>query len=337
MSGFEGYGFFLLKLASIIVAILLVWLGLMLISTRAKRALRKGYLSIVSLNDEFDRRRRLMERSVLPKAILKQQLKAEKKQRKQASKKHKKQKQRDSLPCKVFVLDFKGDIAASAVDNLRREVDAVLHVANGKRDRVLLRLESPGGTVPGYGLAASQLDRLRQVGIPLTVAVDKVAASGGYMMACVANEIIAAPFAIIGSIGVIFQLPNLHKWLDKKGIEFEQVKAGEYKRTLTVFGKNTPAAREKVQEEIDHTHDLFKQFVKEHRSQVNIKKVATGQYWFAKQAEEMKLVDKLQTSDDYLLTQHYHTDCELYHVSWKTQKSLKNKFSQAARMWLFGV
>ena len=328
MMGFESYGFFVLKLVSIIVAILMVWLGLMLISTRAKKVLRKGYLSVSSMDEAFTKQCQIVESQVFQKKALKQRAKARKK-------KHKASQKNDKH--KIFVLDFKGDIAASAVDNLRREIDAVLQVADAKQDEVVLRLESPGGTVPGYGLAASQLDRLSQANIRLTVAVDKVAASGGYMMACVANQIIAAPFSIIGSIGVIFQLPNLYKWLDKKGIEFEQVKAGEFKRTLTVFGKNSKDARNKVQEEVDETHHLFKQFVSDHRPSVDIKQVATGQYWFAAQAFEMHLVDQLQTSDDYLLNKHKQTECELYQVQWKTHKSLKSKFSQAARLMIFGV
>lgn len=329
MMGFESYGLFLLKLVSVIAAILLLWFGIMLISTRAKRVLRKGYLSVTSMDKVFSKNRQLLEEVILNKKQKKQRAKILKKQDKQC-KRVKEQK-------KVFVVDFKGDMSGSAVENLRHEIDVIVQVADPKYDEVLLRLESPGGVVPSYGLAASQLDRCRQVGIKLVVAVDKVAASGGYMMACVADQIIAAPFAIIGSIGVIFQLPNLYKWLDKKGIAFEQVKAGEFKRTLTVFGKNTEDDRHKVQEEVDQTHALFKQFIQDHRPKVDIAQVATGEYWCAKQAISMCLVDDLQTSDDYLLVKHQQINCAIYHVAWKTHKSLKHKFSQAAKAMLLGV
>ena len=333
MLGFEEYGFFLLKMVSVIAAILIVWFGLVAISSRAKRALRRGHLEIRALDQAFRQQKSIVEAHIFDK----KELKTRQKQVKKNQKSKKKQKNTNAAKHKIFVLDFAGDMSASGVSALRREVDAILQVANSKKDEVLIKLESPGGTVVGYGLAASQLDRLRQAGLKLTASVDKVAASGGYMMACVANEIIAAPFAIIGSIGVIFQLPNFHTLLSKHGIEMEQVKAGEFKRTLTVFGKNTNDARDKVQDEVDGTHDLFKQFVSKHRSVVDIEQVATGQYWYAEQAFDMHLVDQLQTSDDYLLAKHRDKSCELFQIKWHTRQSLKKRFSQAAKAMLLGV
>lgn len=201
---------------------------------------------------------------------------------------------------RLFVLNFQGDIRASAVANLREEVNAVLAAA-GDEDRCLLVLDSAGGVIPGYGLAASQLDRLRRRGIHLTIAVDKIAASGGYMMACVADRLTAAPFAILGSIGVIGQLPNFNRLLKRNDIDFEQHTAGEYKRTLTLFGENTEEARERFREDLAEAHELFKAFVAKHRPALEIDRVATGEYWFGEQALELGLVDTLATSDDLLL------------------------------------
>ena len=197
------------------------------------------------------------------------------------------------------MIDFKGDIRATEVTSLREEITAILTVAT-TGDEVLVKLESAGGTVHGYGLAASQLKRIRDKGIHLTIAVDKVAASGGYMMACVAHKIIAAPFAIIGSVGVLAQMPNFNRLLKKHDIDFEEITAGKYKRTLTLFGENTDEDREKMREELADIHLLFKEFIHENRSQVDVEKIATGEHWHGKRALELKLVDELRTSDDYL-------------------------------------
>ncbi|TNF89662.1 MAG: protease SohB, partial [Gammaproteobacteria bacterium] len=200
---------------------------------------------------------------------------------------------------RVFVLDFDGNIRASAVAQLRREITAVLSMAR-ENDEVLLRLESRGGMVHAYGLASSQLQRIRDHGISLTVCVDKVAASGGYMMACVANKVLAAPYAILGSIGVVAQLPNFNRLLKKHDIDFEMITAGEYKRTLTILGENTEKGREKFTEEIEDVHLLFKEFVSQHRPELEIERVATGESWFGQRALDLALVDELSTSDEYI-------------------------------------
>ncbi len=202
---------------------------------------------------------------------------------------------------KIYVLDFKGDMAASAVENLREEITLILATAKAGRDRVVVRLESPGGMVYGYGLAAAQLVRLRDAGFHLTICVDKVAASGGYMMACIANEIISAPFAIVGSIGVVAQVPNFNRLLKQHNIDFELYTAGQYKRTVTMFGENTEEGKAKFEEELQQTHSLFKHFVEKYRPQLNVEKVATGEHWYGQDASDLNLVDKLQTSDEYLL------------------------------------
>jgi serine protease SohB len=217
----------------------------------------------------------------------------------------------------VFVLNFHGDIRASALASLREEVTAVLTVAQPE-DEVMLRLESSGGLVHAYGLAAAQLLRIRDRRLKLTVAVDKVAASGGYLMACVADRIIAAPFAILGSIGVIAQLPNFNRLLKKHDIDYEQFMAGEYKRTVTLFGENTDKGRHKFQEEIEATHALFKDFVRNHRPQLDLDQVATGEYWYGTRALEHRLADELRTSDDYLLDAS--AGAEVYEVTYTGKK-----------------
>ncbi|WP_312308417.1 protease SohB [Acinetobacter variabilis] len=202
---------------------------------------------------------------------------------------------------KIYVLDFKGDMAASAVESLREEITLILSTAKAGRDRVIVRLESPGGMVHGYGLAAAQLVRLREAGFHVTICVDKVAASGGYMMACIANEVLSAPFAIVGSIGVVAQVPNFNRLLKENKIDFELYTAGQYKRTVTMFGENTEEGKAKFEEELQQTHALFKHFVEKYRPQLNVEKVATGEHWYGQDALDLNLIDKLQTSDEYLL------------------------------------
>lgn len=232
---------------------------------------------------------------------------------------------------KVYVLDFKGDTVASAVENLREEITLILATAKAGRDRVVVRLESPGGMVHSYGLAAAQLVRLRDAGFNLTICVDKVAASGGYMMACIANEIVSAPFAVLGSIGVVAQIPNFNRLLKEKNIDFELYTAGQYKRTVTMFGENTEEGKAKFEQELQQTHELFKHFVEKYRPQLNVELVATGEHWYGKDALELSLVDQLQTSDEYLLsllTQH-----DVYMIDTRRKPTFGEKLGlQAAQM-----
>ncbi len=284
------WGLFLLDTLTIVIAIIVVLLAISAIAGKNKSHHPKGKLKVKKLNKDFEETIDLVQRETLSKDALKKLKKAHKKNKK---------KDKGEKP-KLFVIDFCGDIKASAVGMLTECINAILLTAS-KDDQVLLRLESPGGIVPGYGLGASQLQRLRDANIHLTIAVDKVAASGGYMMACIANKIIAAPFAIIGSIGVVYQLPNFNRLLHKKAIDFELLTAGTYKRTLTMFGENTKEDRKKVQQEIDETQVLFKQHIVSHRSHVDIDKVATGEHWYGTQALPLNLIDKIQTSDDFIL------------------------------------
>ena len=225
---------------------------------------------------------------------------------------------------RVFVLDFNGDIRASEVDLLREEISAVLAFAS-PTDEVVLRLDSAGGMVHSYGLAASQLERIKAAKIKLTICVDEVAASGGYMMACLADKLIAAPFSILGSIGVVAQLPNFHRVLKKHGVDYETFTAGEYKRTVTMFGENTEKGKEKFIEEIQDTHLLFKEFVAQARPNVDIDQVATGEVWFGRRALEQNLVDELNTSDDFLMKICQSAD--VYQVRYEIKRSLGERLS----------
>lgn len=270
-----------------------------------------GRLEITSLNDRFDDMAAGLKRATQPPKAYKRWAKAE----------HKAQKARAKAETagrpRLFVLDFHGDVLATEVSGLREIISALLQEA-GREDEVLVRLDNAGGAVHEHGLAASQLLRIRARGIPLTVAVDRVAASGGYLMACVADRILAAPFAIIGSIGVIAQLPNFHRWLEHKGIDFELHTAGDYKRTLTLFGENTEAGRAKLREHLEETHQLFKGFVREYRKNLDLDKVATGEYWYGEQALKLGLVDELATSDDYLLGARDQRD--VFRLRWRAKK-----------------
>ncbi|MCK7597437.1 protease SohB [Microbulbifer sp. CAU 1566] len=233
-----------------------------------------------------------------------------------------------NLRKRLFVVHFDGDIKASALSNLREEITAILQVAE-TRDEVVVCLESPGGMVANYGLAASQLARVRSAGVKLTIVVDKVAASGGYMMACVADRILAAPFAMLGSIGVVAQLPNFHKLLQRNDVDFELFTAGEYKRTVTMFGENTPEGKEKFQSDLEEIHTLFQHFVSEYRPQLDIAKVATGEVWFGQRALDLALIDELKTSDEYLTSRAQNAD--LYQIEYKERQNIAKKFGFAAQ------
>lgn len=303
------YGLFLAKTVTFVLAVAII-IGLIAGAASRGNTSRKGKLQLIDLTKELRLQVSELQQQLMDKKRFKKWLKADK------------DKQQDSGTV-LYVVDFNGSMDAREAESLREEVTAILAVAH-KDDEVLLRLESGGGVVHGYGLAASQLDRLRQQGIKLTVAVDKVAASGGYMMACIGNTILAAPFAILGSIGVIAQLPNFHKLLKKNNIDFEQFTAGEYKRTVTLFGENSDKGRHKFQQELEATHQLFKQFVQDHRPQLDISQVATGEHWFGYQALPLQLIDKIQTSDDYLLSQ-IQQQRRVFQVKYLLRKGLAEK------------
>jgi serine protease SohB len=327
------YGLFLAKTITIVAACLFIISGFMSLLLKSK-TMKKDQVHVTSLNEKYREFARVLEQETLSKQVRKSRAKSEKANRKKEKKKEKLKAPDEN---RLFVLEFQGDVKASAVEGLKEEITALLTVAK-PGDEVLLRLESAGGMVHTYGLAASQLMRIKKREIPLTVSVDKVAASGGYLMACVADKIIAAPFAIIGSIGVIAQLPNFNRLLKRHDIDYEQVTAGEHKRTLTLFGENTDEDRDKLRKELDETHELFKEFVMQGRKNLDMDKIATGEHWYGSKALELNLVDEIVTSDDYLLTKS--DTLGIFTISYLLRKSFPDRLTSgmnaAYTKWLLG-
>ncbi|MFT5482355.1 MAG: serine protease SohB [Halieaceae bacterium] len=321
------YGMFLAKVLTLVVSLLFV-VGSIVSMGHRQRGDHVGHIEVVHLNEKYKVMGDAIREAILSVADFKKLRKKDKKSEKSKAKSDKKvAKERAeghaTIDKRVFVLHFDGDIKASATESLREEISAVLKLANSG-DEVVLCLESGGGMVHSYGLASSQLRRIIDAGVPLTIAVDKVAASGGYMMACVANKIIAAPFAMIGSIGVLAQIPNFHRLLKDNKVDFELLTAGEHKRTLTMFGENTDQGREKFVEELEDTHLLFKSFVSEHRPQIDINAVATGEVWFGERALNKQLVDELKTSDAYIAAAI--DEAEVYEISYVHKKNWQERF-----------
>ena len=304
----SNYGLFLMKTLTVLISILLI----ISFIVNSKKSDQSGSIEIKNINKELNSIEENIKKNILTKSDFKKFIKARKKSNKKLEK-------------RLFVIDFKGNIRASEIVSLRREVSGVI-LSCKKGDEVLLRLENSGGTVHEHGLAASQLKRIKDKKIPLTICVDKVAASGGYMMACVANKIIASPFAIIGSIGVLAQVPNFNKLLKDKGINFEQHTAGNYKRTVTMFGENTDKDREKLNEQLEEIHVLFKNFITSQRKNIDIEKVATGEYWYGENALSLNLIDEVRTSDEYILAMR--EKFEITHIKYKPIKTFSDKISK---------
>ncbi len=336
------YLLFLAQAVTVVVAVLLILSAMASLGMKRQQQGSAGHLEVRKLNDRLTRLKDSLRQAVLPQAqfkkLHKQDQKKEKAEQKQAVKTAKKT-EKDSEAAagegdarsRVFVLHFEGDIQASKVDHLRTEVTAVLTLAE-PADEVVLCLESPGGSVHGYGLAASQLDRIRQHGIPLVVAVDKVAASGGYLMAAVADRILAAPFAVIGSIGVLAQIPNVHRLLKKHDVDVELLTAGKYKRTLTVLGENTDEGRQKFIEELEDIHALFQEYVGSRRPSLDMEEVATGEVWYGDRAMARHLIDELCTSDEYLA--RACDDRDVFEVRWVEHKKPIERLMAQAEMSL---
>ena len=326
------YGLFLAQAVTIVAAVLIVAVGLVALGMKQKPE-HEGHIEILNLNEKYKQVNELLQQVVTDEEVLKVDRKAQKKTDKQKAKAAKKAAKKsgdeksDVKRSRLYVLAFDGDIKASATENLREEISAVLpQIREG--DEILLKLESPGGMVHSYGLAASQLQRIADAKVPLTIAVDKVAASGGYMMACVGNTIIAAPFAVLGSIGVLAQLPNFNRLLKKHDIDVELLTAGEYKRTLTMFGENTDKGRQKFMEELEETHVLFKEFVGENRPSLDVAKVSTGEVWYGRKAIDVGLIDALQTSDAFV--QERLKDQDVYEIKFVHKKTWQEKMGMAA-------
>lgn len=326
------YGLFLAKVATFLVAAVIL-VSIIVSATQRDHDDHEGdgELKIRKLNDQYKRLKESIQARLMTddehKAWVKKKKKENKAEKKSAKKQQPEADAGKSEKRRIYVIDFDGDIKASDTDTLRRSVSAVLSVADPEKDEVVVRLESGGGLVHAYGLAAAQLDRIRAKGVPLTACVDKVAASGGYMMACVADRIVASPFAILGSIGVVAQLPNFHRLLKKNDVDFEVLTAGEHKRTLTVFGENTEKGRQKFLDDLEDTHVLFKEYVSERRPDLDIQAVANGDIWFGRRALEVKLIDEIKTSDEYLIEACERG--EVVSVSFQRKRTLPEKLGLA--------
>ncbi len=315
MDALQSIGVFAAQTFLILFAVIAV---ILVIALLAAKASHKSEIQIELLHKRYKNFRHLLKAHTVTKSERKELKKKLKEERKALESKS------SDGDKKIFVIDFEGDVKASAVENLREEVTAVLTLATPS-DEVVVRVESPGGVVHGYGLAASQLLRIREKGIPLTVCVDKVAASGGYLMSVTANKILCAPFAIVGSIGVVAQLPNLHRLLKKHDVDYKEYTAGEFKRTVSLLGEITDKGEEKFKQQLEDTHTLFKSFVSRFRPQLNLAEVATGEYWYGEQALTKLLVDEIRTSDDYLLT--LSEKYQVVKVKFEHHESLSDKLT----------
>lgn len=314
---FAEYGLFLLKTVTLVVAVIAI-IGAA--AAAGRKAAHQEGLEVEDLNKKYKSMASALKQAVMKKADWKKEAKAEKERDKAEAK-------ADEARPRAFIVDFKGDLKASAVPSLREEVSALLEVATAE-DQVVVRLENYGGVVHEHGLAASQLVRIRDKEIPLTIVVDKVAASGGYLMACVANRILAAPFAILGSIGVLAQIPNFNRMLDSHGVDFEQITAGKYKRSVTMFGENTDEDRAKLKEELEDVHALFKGAVAKYRPDMDMDKIATGEHWYGTRALELGLADDLKTSDELLA--ELAKDHDLFRLAYKIKQPLQKRLMAGA-------
>lgn len=326
------FGLFIAKTVTLVVAVMVIISVIMSAAQKDKDDHGgDGELRVRKLNEKYRKLRESLQARLRSeserKAFEKARKKAEKAKEKAAKAKRKAGDAEEDAKPRVYVLDFDGDIKASDTDSLRRSITAVLSVAEPETDEVVIRLESGGGLVHSYGLAAAQLDRIRAKGIKLTACVDKVAASGGYMMACVADRIVASPFAILGSIGVVAQLPNFHRFLKKNDVDVEILTAGEHKRTLTIFGENTEKGRAKFLEDLEDTHVLFKEYVGERRPGLDMTAVANGDIWFGRRALEVNLIDEIKTSDEFLIEACDRAD--VISVSYQRKRTLPEKLGLA--------
>ena len=347
---FYEYGLFFLKALTFVIAVVIIIMAIVAAAMRSREmsgGSEEGHIEIKKYNELLEDMQESLSFSLLTPEMRKQAEKekkvsdkAERKAAKAAAKKAKKQRGEgetivpEKTTSRLYVMDFDGDIRASAVERLRREITAILTTATPD-DEVMVRLESGGGMVTSYGLAASQLDRVRDKNIPLTICVDKVAASGGYMMACVADKVVAAPFAVLGSIGVVAQIPNVHRLLKELKIDFEMLTAGKYKRTLTVFGENTDEGRQKFLEDIERIHAQFKQYVSQRRPQLDIEAVATGEIWSGQDALDLRLADELSTSDQYLIDACEEREVLL--LAYKEKRGMFDRLSIGVQNTIDGV
>jgi serine protease SohB len=315
----SDYFLFLLKTVTFLFAVIVLVSTIVRASKHGSDSSNQGKLVITKLNRALENLSLQMKHETLNKKALKKLLKEKKEE-------HKKESKTNEESTNAYSLRFKGDIQASQVSLLRQEVTAILSVAK-PGEEVVISIESPGGAVSGYGLAASQLLRLKDAGLTLTACVDQVAASGGYMMACVADRIIAAPFSIVGSIGVLSQVPNIHRFLQRFDVDVDVLTAGKHKAPITLMGENTEEGKKKHIQDLNAIHQRFKSLVSSHRTDLNIDDVSEGDFWLAEDALELKLVDEIQTSDSYITS--LCDSATVFRVQWVPHKSLEERIKSA--------
>lgn len=322
MEWWSLYSLFAAKVATFLLALIIVLIVIAKVRSAGRQRGSEASLSIKERKERFQPRQHQLQGIRMSDSEYKRWQKQQHKEEKARLKAD------QSERSVIWVLDFDGDLQASGADEMAEEITSLIEGAN-KGDEVVLRLESGGGLVHAYGLAAAQLDRLRDAGLKLTVCVDRVAASGGYMMACCADHLIAAPFAVIGSIGVVAQVPNVHRLLKKHDVDVEILTAGEHKRTLTMLGENTDEGRRKFLEDLADTHTLFKQHVRQRRPLLDIDQVADGDIWYGQQALALGLTDGVQTSEGYL-SQRAREGIDIFEVSLTTPRSLVSRLAHGA-------
>ncbi|WP_199438683.1 protease SohB [Vibrio owensii] len=310
------YALFLLKFGTGLVGLLVL-----IAIARSSSKSNAGEIKVTNIGEKHQEYQTELYECMLSES----DMKAYEKEKKKLVKAIENQSDRKNL----FVLDFVGSVSAKEVESLREEITAVLSVAR-EGDEVLVKVDSGGGYVHSYGLAASQLDRLKGAGLQVTVSVDKIAASGGYMMACVADKIIAAPFAIVGSVGVVSEFPNFHKLLQKMNIDIEQHTAGEFKRTLTVLGENTDQGRDRFKEDLEKTHELFQNHVTHYRPSLVDVEFATGETWYGNVAVGKGLVDAVKTSDEFISSAV--RDFNVLQVTYERKKKFSDRIASTSAM-----
>lgn len=324
MDFLADYGLFLLQTLTVVVAVVLVIAVSSKISGGDEA---KGAIKVTDLSRKIAEQKKYVG-AIVEGALNSDQPTILERLKNRLKKKSPKKSTAESTHRKLaVVLEFKGDMKASQVNGLREEVSAIL-LMDPIPDLVVLKLTSPGGLVHTYGLASSQLARLRDAGVESVACVDTVAASGGYMMAVCVDRIVAAPFAVLGSIGVVAQIPNIYRFLKNRDVDVELHTAGANKRTLTLLGENTPEGRKKFKQDLEQTHDLFKAWIAERRPELDLEAVADGSIFYGTDALTKGLCDQIATSDDVLMT--LNQDHHLIALKWHEKKSLAARLGREA-------
>jgi protease IV len=183
----------------------------------------------------------------------------------------------------------------------KRTLEMIERVAKSNASAAIIRIDSPGGTVSG---SEALYDALRALSArkPVVAVVDGMAASGGYVAAVAADRIIARQTAIVGSIGVLMQYPNVGKLLENWGVRVESIKSAPLKAAPSGFEPTSPEARAAIQRVIDDNFDWFKALVKTRRAMndAEVAAVSDGRVHSGRQGLGLKLVDSIGSENDAL-------------------------------------